>query len=297
MVYGKPLYQTGTGVPADGKRDVPDVSMLASNNFPGVFWVTDNGGTAELNCCIGGTSLAAPIFAGIAKLTGQLAGGTTRLGGMNTKIYQLARSVAAANLATVGIRDVNDPFDNGFNGVTGFTAGLGYDQSTGWGTVDVDTFARKFVALSPTPTSTPSRTPTPKPTPTRTPTPKPTPTRTATPKPTPTHTPTAKPTATPTPIPGLVHLQLRSFVLNLAKPAAVPGCVNSPVQTVTGAALGDACAASMSVGLQPGQLMWCFVNAANQVTFRVCQFNPAGSTTGLDPDGIAGATYKALLAH
>ncbi len=189
VVYGKPLYQTGTGVPADGKRDVPDVSMLASNNFPGVFWVTDNGGTAELNCCIGGTSLAAPIFAGIAKLTGQLAGGTTRLGGMNTKIYQLARSVAAANLATVGIRDVNDLFDNGFNGVTGFTAGLGYDQSTGWGTVDVDTFARKFVALSPTPTSTPSRTPTPKPTPTRTPTPKPTPTRTATPKPTPTHTP------------------------------------------------------------------------------------------------------------
>ena len=168
VVYGKPLYQTGTGVPADGKRDVPDVSMLASNNFPGVFWVTDNGGTAELNCCIGGTSLAAPIFAGIAKLTGQLAGGTTRLGGMNTKIYQLARSVAAANLATVGIRDVNDLFDNGFNGVTGFTAGLGYDQSTGWGTVDVDTFARKFVALSPTPTSTPSRTPTPKPTPTRT---------------------------------------------------------------------------------------------------------------------------------
>ena len=86
-------------------------------------------------------------------------------------------------------------------------------------------------------------------------------------------------------------------MLNLAKPAAVPGCVNSPVQTVTGAALGDACAASMSVSLQPGQLMWCFVNAANQVTFRVCQFNPAGSTTGLDPDGTAGATYKALLAH
>ena len=75
---------------------------------------------------------------------------------MNTKIYQLARcQLPPRDLATVGIRDVNDLFDNGFNGVTGFTAGLGYDQSTGWGTVDVDTFARKFVALSPTPTSTP----------------------------------------------------------------------------------------------------------------------------------------------
>ena len=301
VVYGKPTYQTGTGVPADGHRDVPDISMIASNNFPGVFWVTDNGGTAELNCCIGGTSLAAPIFAGIAKLTGQLAGGTTRLGGMNTKIYQLARSVAVASLSTVGIRDVDDFFDNSFNGVTGFTAGVGYDQSTGWGTVDVDTFARKFVAISPTPTSTPTRTPTPKPTATPTPKPtpthtataKPTPTHTATPKPTPTHTPTAKPTATPTPVPGLVNLQLRSFTLNLAAPSAVPGCVNSPIQTVTGAALGDACAASMSVSLQAGQLMWCFVNAANQVTFRLCQFNG----TAVDPDGTSGTTYKALLAH
>jgi subtilase family serine protease len=283
-VYTKPSYQSGTGVPADGKRDVPDISMVASNVFPGVFWVTDSAGTAELDCCIGGTSLSAPIFAGISKLIGQLQGGTGRLGNMNPKIYQLARAGLAAN----GFRDVDDGVGNGFNGVTGFTAGVGYDLSTGWGTVDVDTFARKFVGLaSATPTPTPTKAPTPKPTPTS----KPTPTRTATPKPTPTRTATPKPTATPTPIPGAVKLQLRNFTLNLAAPA-VPGCVNGAV-TATGAVVGDTCAASMSVNMQAGQLLWCFVSAANQVTFRLCQFNG----TGIDPDGTAGATYKALLVH
>jgi len=34
--YAKPSYQTGLGVPADGKRDVPDVSLIASPYFPGV---------------------------------------------------------------------------------------------------------------------------------------------------------------------------------------------------------------------------------------------------------------------
>lgn len=29
----KPSWQTGSGVPADGKRDVPDVSMFASYGF------------------------------------------------------------------------------------------------------------------------------------------------------------------------------------------------------------------------------------------------------------------------
>jgi hypothetical protein len=161
----------------------------------------------------------------------------------------------------------------------------GYDQCTGWGTVDMTVFANKFVAL-PTATATPARTPA------RTPTAKPTPThiatRTPTPKPTPTHTPTAKPTPIPSPA---VKLQLRSFLLNLTAPA-VPGCVNSVPQSFAGAVLGDICAGSMSVNMQAGQLLWCFVNAANQVTFRVCQFNGVA----LDPDG-AGATYKALLGH
>ena len=37
--YAKPSWQTGTGVPNDGKRDIPDVSLFASNGFNGNFYV------------------------------------------------------------------------------------------------------------------------------------------------------------------------------------------------------------------------------------------------------------------
>jgi hypothetical protein len=61
---------------------------------------------------------------------------------------------------------------------------------------------------------------------------------------------------------------------------------------MSGASLGDICTPSLSVDLQPRQVLECFVSAANQVTFQVCQFNGAA----LDPDG-GGATYRAVLSH
>jgi hypothetical protein len=67
----------------------------------------------------------------------QLNGG--RLGALNTNLYSLASSNAAAN----GIRDVTKG-NNGFNGVKGFTAKPGYDQATGWGTPDINTFAHAY---------------------------------------------------------------------------------------------------------------------------------------------------------
>src|SRR6202012_4116632 len=35
--YAKPSWQTGTGVPADGKRDVPDVALFASGGWNSEF--------------------------------------------------------------------------------------------------------------------------------------------------------------------------------------------------------------------------------------------------------------------
>ncbi len=207
-VYTKPSYQNGL-TPADGQRDVPDIALMASANSPGAWWVTDSGGTAQLICCIGGTSLSAPLWAGLAKVIGQLGG--ARLGSVNPRIYQLA----AAGLAAHGFRDVLTG-NNTFNGVTGFNAVTGYDQATGWGTVDMATFGGAFAATTvptPTPTMPGMATPTPTgtPTATRTITPTATPTKrghhTPTPTTTPatsttatgTRTPTATPTRTPTP--------------------------------------------------------------------------------------------------
>ena len=158
-----------------------------------------------------------------------------------------------------------------------------------------------LTGATPTPTHTPARTPTH--TATRTPTRTPTRTaiRTATRTPTRTPTgvvirtktptpkvPTPTPTRTPVPMPRLLS---KSFALNLAAPV-VPGCVNSAAQALTGVALGDVCTPSLSVKQQPGQVLTCFVSAASQVTFRVCQLRG----TALDPDG-SGANYRAVVAH
>ena len=195
--YSKPGYQRGPGVPADGRRDVPDVALIASPNFPGGFIAYDQSCGPRLNTCtgagpvafipIGGTSLSAPAWAGISKLIAQLKKG--RLGPLNPTIYGLANS----NPAAAGFRDVTSG-DNSFNGVAGFSAGPGFDLTTGWGTVDIGTFAKAYVhGVPPTPTPTRIPTPTPMPTPT------PTPTRT----PTPTPTPTPSDTPGPKPTPGL----------------------------------------------------------------------------------------------
>ena len=71
--FTKPSYQTGSGVPADGARDVPDISLIASPGSPGVFWAHDVSGTATMSCCIGGTSLSAPLWAGFLASSPSLA--------------------------------------------------------------------------------------------------------------------------------------------------------------------------------------------------------------------------------
>jgi len=197
--FSKPAFQSGV-TPADGKRDVPDISYGSSPYSPGFYFGNDSSGSAVITCCVGGTSIAAPMWAGLAKLIAQASNG--RLGNLDAKIYQLG---ALGNSSQSGIRDVTSG-NNNYNGVTGFTAGSGYDQSTGWGTADMATFASAYTGAgtpTPTPTSTPSSTPTPTSTPSSTPTPTPTPTRTPTPTPTPKgkHSPTPTPTRTPTPTP------------------------------------------------------------------------------------------------
>ncbi len=170
QIFPKPDYQTGPGVPNDNARDVPDVSMMASPNSPGAFFGHDMNGSGQVVCCVGGTSLSAPLWAGLSRNLAEIVG-QTRLGNLNTVIYQLANQ----QYATAGFHDVNIG-NNGYNGLPGFNAGPGYDQATGWGTVDFAVFANAVNILlnpnaTPTPTATPAATPTATPSPTPIPTP------------------------------------------------------------------------------------------------------------------------------
>ena len=137
--FTKPTWQTGTGVPADGFRDVPDVAFTASaDNYPLLFF-TDG----QLSA-VGGTSVAAPTFAGIVALLNQYL--TTNgfqsapgVGNINPRLYTLAASVPGAfHDITIGNNVVNGctGIRNCNVGSVGYNAGTGYDQATGLGSVD-----------------------------------------------------------------------------------------------------------------------------------------------------------------
>jgi len=88
FVYDKPIWQSQiVGIPADGKRDLPDASLFASNGFWNhaiIFCMSDapEGGTPcdftkPINVFFnsaGGTSFTAPQFASIQALINQKAG-------------------------------------------------------------------------------------------------------------------------------------------------------------------------------------------------------------------------------
>ena len=126
-VYAKPAWQSGPGVPADGKRDVPDVS-LASSTHDG-FLIVENGNLYV----IGGTSAASPSFAGIMAIVNQKTGSAQ--GNPNPTLYALAAIQARGTTGHAYFHDVIGG-SNTVPGVAGFSAGAGYDQTTGVGTVN-----------------------------------------------------------------------------------------------------------------------------------------------------------------
>jgi hypothetical protein len=103
-LYSKPSWQSGTGVPLDSHRDLPDVSLFASNGFDSTFYImcqSDASGTGSCNLNdfgytfqgVGGTSASAPAFAGIMALVNQKQATAQipapRQGNANYVLYQL----------------------------------------------------------------------------------------------------------------------------------------------------------------------------------------------------------------
>ncbi len=99
--YAKPSWQVGVfGNAADGVRDIPDVSLFASNGFLGVYYDvcwsdTARGGSAcgsdpALWAGFGGTSVSSPIWGGIQALVNQRSG--ERQGNPNPVLYTIGNS-------------------------------------------------------------------------------------------------------------------------------------------------------------------------------------------------------------
>jgi Pro-kumamolisin, activation domain/Bacterial Ig-like domain (group 3) len=98
--YTKPSWQTGVGVPQDGVRDIPDVSLAAAGEHDGYIicyegscqWTKNSDGSITLDqaAIVGGTSAASPSMAGIMALVEQKHGQFQ--GVANYQLYQLANA-------------------------------------------------------------------------------------------------------------------------------------------------------------------------------------------------------------
>lgn len=92
--YAKPSWQALYGVPADGVRDTPDVSLMSANGLWGHYYIyCDTAGMCPGSDPskwggAGGTSFASPIMAGIQALINQHAGAAQ--GNPNPVYYALA---------------------------------------------------------------------------------------------------------------------------------------------------------------------------------------------------------------
>ncbi len=153
-VFGKPYWQTGL-TPTDGARDVPDVALSASSlTVP--YVIVSNGRLVS----VGGTSVAAPSFAGILTLVNQAIGAAQPgLGNANPVLYALSQSVPEAfhditqgdNIVPCEAGTPDCPASPPYQ--YGYTCVAGYDRVTGIGSIDTANLVGAWKSLVPTSTT------------------------------------------------------------------------------------------------------------------------------------------------
>ncbi|MGA2502412.1 MAG: S53 family peptidase [Tepidisphaeraceae bacterium] len=161
-VYANPSWQTGPGVPsvdpltASGHhRYLPDVSLTAAGHDG--YIIEQEGGLY----LVGGTSASSPSFAGIMAIVNQRSG--MRNGNPNSRLYPLAAQAPTAfHDVTTGSNAV--PCAGGSSGcstkapstdighMNGYSAGAGYDLTTGLGSVDANNLVNSWSNATPPPT-------------------------------------------------------------------------------------------------------------------------------------------------
>ncbi|KAA6456224.1 hypothetical protein DYQ86_25835 [Acidobacteria bacterium AB60] len=171
--YPKPAWQRGAGVPGDGARDIPDVSLFSGNGVDAASWLvctddpvsstptpTDNCDPANPQFAFigfGGTSTSTPAFAGMLALVEQKTG--ARLGLAALELYNLFNSsragvifhdITAGNNAVVCNAGTPNCQKNGagYTFLTGYDATAGYDLASGMGSVDVTQLVANWGAVN-----------------------------------------------------------------------------------------------------------------------------------------------------
>lgn len=188
--YTKPEWQSGlTGIPDDGVRDLPDISFFSGDGVWGSFYVYCLSSASPTGTChltdpndvqymaAGGTSFAAPAFAGAIALLNQKT--RTTQGLINPVLYKLATQQAASSDGlskcdgSVGADDsscifhdvtlgsismpcasgsancvVNDPEDDSYGLLPGWSANAGYDLASGIGSANIANLVNNWSTAS-----------------------------------------------------------------------------------------------------------------------------------------------------
>ncbi len=156
-LFSKPSWQSGSGVPADGVRDVPDLALAASPEHDGYLYCTDGSCVDGFRDSLGylsvagGTSFGAPAFTAVLALLAQKTGASA-LGNVNPRLYALAASSSGVfhDIVSGGnqVPCAAGSSDCGSGGNLGYSAAAGYDLATGLGSIDGFNLADQWTAAS-----------------------------------------------------------------------------------------------------------------------------------------------------
>ncbi|MEO6923538.1 MAG: protease pro-enzyme activation domain-containing protein, partial [Bryocella sp.] len=156
----RPTWQAGVpGIITGNTRLVPDLSLLSSNYFPGFIYCTSDTSawsSSQTSSCstglrdavtsgftlAGGTSFAAPIFAGLVAVLNQAKGyNSAGQGLINPTLYTLASNPAAYasafhDITVGGNQCLAGPTYCSTAGAGSYAATTGYDLASGLGSID-----------------------------------------------------------------------------------------------------------------------------------------------------------------
>jgi subtilase family serine protease len=169
--FPRPAWQVETGpagltttVPPDASRDVPDLSLdAAASHDPFLYCYLSSciNGYRQANSNLtvaGGTSFDSQIFGGMLALIEQKTG--SRTGNANQTLYALGNNATYFNTGSTSVfHDIttgnnSNPCTGGTvncpnGGTIGYTAGVGYDLATGWGSIDLNNLANAWKLVTP----------------------------------------------------------------------------------------------------------------------------------------------------